>query len=285
MKNTGERLIPNSINETFYEHIHRYALAQEYVVGKIILDIASGEGYGSNLLAQKAKYVTGVDISNEAIEHAKEKYNKDNLQYIQGSVTEIPLPDGTIDVVVSFETIEHLEYHNEMLMEIKRVLKKNGILIISSPDKLNYSDIPNYKNPFHVKELYADEFEHLISKYFSNFQIMKQKLCMVSIIVSKTDKNSIKEYSGTDQKIEFTDGINKANYLIAIASDFKVEYTGTSIFNAHEIYEQQIKSIEDTRKYVKYYLELTEQYKNSSSYKIGKFLLSPISLFLKLFKK
>src|SRR5213076_2544358 len=136
----------------------RYALSLNFVEGKSVLDIASGEGYGAALLASKAQSVTGVDIDPQTVMHAKHTYCNPKLTFMVGSCDDIPLPDGSFDVVTSFETIEHHDKHEEMLDEIKRVLKPDGVLIISSPNRLTYSDEPGYKNPFHVKELYYDEF-------------------------------------------------------------------------------------------------------------------------------
>lgn len=103
------------------EHLHRYAIASEFIDNKIVLDIASGEGYGSYLFTKKAKQVIGIDISSEAISHASEKYKKENLTFKIGSITNIPIEKSSIDVVVSFETLEHI-YEEGMLLEIKRVL-------------------------------------------------------------------------------------------------------------------------------------------------------------------
>src|SRR6185436_20367656 len=102
---------------------------------KIVLDIACGEGYGVNLLSHNSKFVFGVDIDSQVISHASTKYKQSNVKFIPGSATQIPLPDFSVDVVTSFETLEHLEDHTTMMSEIKRVLKLNGILIISTPDK------------------------------------------------------------------------------------------------------------------------------------------------------
>ena len=104
----------------------------------MVLDIASGEGYGSALLASGATRVTGVDIDPQTVQGATQKYssNNSNLEFKQGSADNIPLHSGLFDVVVSFETIEHHDNHVEMMREIKRVLKLGGLLIISSPDKL-----------------------------------------------------------------------------------------------------------------------------------------------------
>ncbi len=132
---TGERLETFVLNETTVEHLHRYGIVMPFIEDKTVLDIACGEGYGSKLLSSKALKVIGVDIDLETIEKASKKYGSSNLTFIQGSADKIPVKDGSIDTVVSFETIEHHDKHNEMMNEIKRVLKPGGILIISSPEK------------------------------------------------------------------------------------------------------------------------------------------------------
>jgi len=163
LESTGERFLPEWGGESELEHMHRYVLSCELVDKMDVLDIASGEGYGSYMLAEKANSVIGVDISQEAITHARANYKQKNLKFLIGSCEEIPLADNTIDVVVSFETIEHHDKHDEMISEIKRVLKPNGTLIISSPDKRNYSEGPGIANPYHIKELYEEEFKLLIN--------------------------------------------------------------------------------------------------------------------------
>ena len=164
---TGERLVPSIKNYGAIEHLHRYALAAEFVENKIVADVACGEGYGSNILSQKAKMVIGVDISNEAVVHANTKYSSSKLKYLKGSVDQLPLESSSIDVFVSFETIEHITVQEQMLSEITRVLKREGMLIISSPEKSNYQDKQVEKNQFHAKELYFNEFKNLINNYNS----------------------------------------------------------------------------------------------------------------------
>ena len=115
------------------EHLHRYAIARDLAYGKDVLDIACGEGYGSELLATVARKVTGVDISEEAIAHAARKYVRPNIAFAVGSCACIPLAEANVDLVVSFETIEHHDRHLEMMQEIGRVLRPTGVLIISSP--------------------------------------------------------------------------------------------------------------------------------------------------------
>ena len=216
---TGERYLTEIRGDIELEHTHRYVLARNLAIGKDVLDIASGEGYGSALIAEKAKNVIGVDISNEAIAHAKLKYRKDNLRFLEGSCSRIPIADHSVDLVVSFETIEHHDEHDEMMLEIKRVLRPKGILLISCPDKLEYSDRPNYSNPYHVKELYKDEFQGLIKKYFKNCQIEGQKIIFGSAIFSQDCGAPIGVIRLDDPKKNLLKSIPNAPYLLAIASD------------------------------------------------------------------
>ena len=189
---TGERFIPTESGEIRYEHMHRYAWVSSFCVGKEVLDIACGEGYGSALLAQSAKSVTGIDISEEAVQHAKHAYREiPGLTYRQGSATAIPQPSASFDVVVSFETIEHLSEQAEMLAELRRVLKPDGLLFISSPNKKVYSEGRDYVNEFHVKELYFDEFDTILRKQFSAVAYLGQRLVTGSVVLPLEGVNDV----------------------------------------------------------------------------------------------
>src|SRR5690349_16411159 len=112
---TGERYVPQLTGQIQLEHVHRYLLAREYAKDRDVLDIASGEGYGSAILANTARSVIGVDIAAEAVRHASIRYKLDNVQFRHGSCEEIPLDNNSVDLVVSFETIEHLDEHKAMM--------------------------------------------------------------------------------------------------------------------------------------------------------------------------
>jgi len=163
---TGERFTPEVRGPIWYEHWHRYAFVASIVRGLRVLDAACGEGYGSFLLARVAAQVTGIDISVDAVMHARERYASGNLAFIQGSVTQLPLPDHSVDVVVSFETIEHLSPQREMLAEFRRVLTPAGVLVISSPNRPIYNEAGLVENHFHVSELDRAELKALLDPAF-----------------------------------------------------------------------------------------------------------------------
>ncbi|PTS81428.1 class I SAM-dependent methyltransferase, partial [Stenotrophomonas sp. HMWF023] len=178
---TGERFVPTEHGVIRQEHLHRYAWCLPLVEGKDVLDVASGEGYGSAMLAGRARSVRGVDISNDAVAHAGERYaDIANLKYLQGSAAAIPLPDDSVDVVVSFETIEHLYEQEEMMSEIRRVLRPDGVMIMSSPNKEVYSDRAGYHNEYHVKELYLEEFRTLVGRYFPAMHLCGHRMSVCS---------------------------------------------------------------------------------------------------------
>src|SRR3569832_840889 len=106
---TGERFVPELQGNIAEEHLHRYALAGVLTKGMRVLDVASGEGYGSALLARSAASVLGVEIDAASVAHAQGRYRMPNLEFRQGNALAIPAPDAEFDAVVSFETIEHLE--------------------------------------------------------------------------------------------------------------------------------------------------------------------------------
>ena len=182
MKFTGERFIPTEQGRIRLEHYHRYAIVLDIVNGKDVLDLACGEGYGSFLISKIARSVTGVDISDEAVRHASETYKSSNLKFSRGSASALELPDASFDVVVSFETIEHLAEQEKMIKEIRRLLRPDGFLVISSPNRPVYSEESDEKNEFHVKELDFDEFDELLRGQFPCVRYCGQRMLMGSVI-------------------------------------------------------------------------------------------------------
>jgi ubiquinone/menaquinone biosynthesis C-methylase UbiE len=264
---TGERLETFIFNANTAEHLHRYAVAMELCSGKKILDIACGDGYGSKLLSFVAAEVLGVDIDLHTIEQAKNKYQNGNISFLVGSANKIPVENETVDVVVSFETLEHHNLHREMFSEIKRVLKKGGVLLISTPDKLNYSDKHSYTNPFHVKELYKSEFESLVNYFFLNTEIFSQKYSCGSLIINDLSTNSnFKIYSGDFNSLAEHNFSENSIYNICLASDSILPLISNSFFDASNIQNKLQKMQMDN---------LKNDYEKSFSFRVGKMITAP----------
>jgi len=180
---TGERFTPECVREIWYEHWHRYAFARRLAAGKRVLDAACGEGYGSALLAGVASEVVGIDIDAASVAHARSRYGAHaNLRFEQGDATNLDIPPGRFDLVVSFETLEHVEAQERMVSGFRRALGDDGVLVISSPDKRTYSEIAGFRNEFHVRELYREELLALLAPHFPNVRLYGQKLLFQSAL-------------------------------------------------------------------------------------------------------
>ena len=233
---TGERFLPEECQgEIAAEHYQRYQFAKQFVKGKTVLDAACGEGYGSSLLAEEAAKVTGLDIDRNAVEKAGKKKKKEKLSYQSGSVEKLPFEDGNFDAVVSFETIEHVgeEVQKSFLREISRVLKPDGILIMSTPNKAVYTDLVEGNNPFHVKEFYVNEFREFLSGYFANMEFYCQYPDLGYFISKENEEVNICNKKGRSQK--------ESRYVIAVCSNkpcvYKTDTDCLTIFEAQMYYE------------------------------------------------
>jgi ubiquinone/menaquinone biosynthesis C-methylase UbiE len=281
---SGERLETYIFNNNTLEHLHRYALAAQCCNQKVVLDIASGEGYGTSLLAKYSKRVFGVDIDENSVNNANEKYQTVNLEFCVGRADIIPFEDDMFDVIVSFETLEHHDKHEQMFLEMKRVLKKNGVLIISTPDKKNYTDARQYNNPFHVKELYLSEFESLVSSHFKNRDIFFQNTLNSSLIVPEKSCENVEYFQGDFVSIEKNNTFQYL-YLIAIASDYELPQICMSIYSSEKVdYEQNnSKRIEFNEQITNARRDATAILKRSLTYRLGEILLCPFKYIFRKF--
>lgn len=270
-KTTGERLETAVFNLTTIEHLHRYAIAVDLINGKKVLDIACGEGYGSNLMAENAEQVTGIDLDRAVIEKAKKKYTRSNLLFCQGSTSHIPGADNCFDIVISFETLEHVEEQEQFFAEIKRVLKPGGLLLISTPDKHQYSELANYNNPFHKKELYEKEFKALVDKYFQHVSYYRQSSFTGSSIVKENHTEISHIYSGNYASVARETSPSYL-YHIAIASDLPLQEISPSLFQDTQLLNRLLE-------------EQQFGLKKTITYRIGHFILSPLKLIRSLFSK
>ena len=182
---TGERFTPECVRGIQYEHWHRYLFAWRIAQGRRVLDAACGEGYGSALLSRTAASVLGVDIDASSIAHARERYARENLRYEVADATALDVAPGSYDLVVSFETLEHVDAQERMLEGFARALADDGILVISSPDRHTYSEVAGFRNEFHTRELYRDELLAMLRPHFPQVRLYGQKLLFQSAIWSQ----------------------------------------------------------------------------------------------------
>ncbi len=171
---TGERLIPGQVDvDLFNEHMARYTFAVRLARGKRVLDAGCGAGYGSAELAGVAERVTGIDISAEAVEYARAHYA--GRQHCVRSRQRHPpaLPGRRLRLVVAFEVIEHLEDWRGFLAEARRVLAPSGQFIVSTPNRLYYTESRGMHgaNPFHVHEFDFAEFSAELKAVFPHVSL------------------------------------------------------------------------------------------------------------------
>lgn len=164
-----ERLTPGTEGWERYhgDHLQRYHFFADQYKGKSVLDMACGTGYGSDIiLAHGATNVVGVDVADEAISFARSHYKDPRLQFRQSDFRAVENKDTRFDLVISFETIEHVDNPSEFIKVVSNVLKPGGKAIISTPNKKKYS-VAGINNPFHISELYYEEFKQIFSSHFS----------------------------------------------------------------------------------------------------------------------
>ncbi|WP_459555470.1 methyltransferase domain-containing protein [Lacunimicrobium album] len=220
-KFTGERLLPSLDGAIVEEHLHRYATAVAWSQHKDILDLACGDGYGANLLAANARSVIGIDIDPETIHHAQKRYQHPNLRFLTADCRELPLDDASFDLIVSFETIEHIHDQEKFIREMRRVLRPDGVLLISTPDPAVYR-VGQPPNPFHVKELSRQDFLQLLRTSFQTVSLADQRIWNGSLIVPESSHDrsgNFQSMTGDFHQIQFTPGLIRPMYVIAAATN------------------------------------------------------------------
>ena len=178
MKFTGERIVPGQVEpDLLNEHLARYHFAKQFVKGKRVLDAACGSGYGSAMLAESAGSVIGIDISGEAVGYARSNYAAAaaagaEIDFSEGDCLALPMNDHSVDVAVAFEIVEHIKDASGFLRELRRVLRPDGVLILSTPNRLYYTEDRGEMNPFHECEYTYAELDALIDPFFRHRRII-----------------------------------------------------------------------------------------------------------------
>ena len=231
---TGERLTSGVAGQVEIEHLHRYFLARELCRDLNVLDVAAGEGYGSALIAQTANFVVGLEIAPSAIAHAAKAYVASNLHFIVGDARRIPLDKASMDVIVSFETIEHFNDHRAFLREVRRILRPGGKFILSTPERDVYSPAGTLPNPYHVHELTRTELVSLLNSEFPYVAVQAQRPFLGSALIGETRTQAVHQTFTFERRgpslYETSVGLPRPVYLVAIASDQAIECFPDSLF-------------------------------------------------------
>ncbi|HYM09388.1 MAG TPA: methyltransferase domain-containing protein [Bryobacterales bacterium] len=210
---TGERVIPGEVEvDLLNEHLARYAFAARLARGKRVLDAGCGAGYGAARLAACARRVVGLDIAAEAVDAARQQYALPRLEFLRADCRDLPFASGSVDLIVAFEVIEHLEQWERLLAETRRVLAPGGELILSTPNRLYYSESRESPNPFHVHEFDYREFCTALDSYFPHRRVFFENHAE-GVVFSPS------EPSGVETAIEAADADpDAAHFFVAVCS-------------------------------------------------------------------
>lgn len=181
--------------------IIRYNIASKYISKyDKVLEAACGYGYGAAYLASKCLDVQALDLAEDNIKFAEECYSNSNISWNNGNVLKLPYKDKSFNIYTSFETLEHLKLDDveSYFREAKRVLKDNGSMIISTPNKTNRQNI---NNPYHIREYTVEELNDILKKHFKE------------IVYYSISSDGILDYGISNMAIN----------IIAICSDYKIE--------------------------------------------------------------
>jgi len=166
-------MIPTQKGEVsivFARHMLTYEYALQFVDGKTVLDAGCGTGYGSNMLASRARRVTAIDLSAEAIDYSRAHYASTNLEFVRMDVTQLGF-HRAFEVAVSFQVIEHLPDAGAFLTTLKQAVVPGGTIVLATPN-VRTPRTGDDANPFHCSEMTYEELRALLSKHFSSFQIL-----------------------------------------------------------------------------------------------------------------
>ena len=179
-----------------------------------------------------ANFVVGVEYAGQTALNAAANFDRPNLRFVQADARYLPLSDTSVDVVTSFETIEHFDRQDEFVAEVRRVLRSDGCFIVSTPDRDVYSPPGSPPNPFHVREFDRTEFLDLLHRHFRYVCLVRQRPILASgLIPEEAASISPLIFERVDDSSFVSDSmLPKAPYLVAIASEMAPRLAPFSLF-------------------------------------------------------
>ena len=213
MEFTGERAIPGQTNpDLMNEHWARYAFAEALVGSKRVLDAGCGVGYGAARLAEVAAEVVALDQARDPLTAGGKQYSHPRLRFVQGDCTRFPFADSSLDAVVAFEVIEHLDEWKALIEESRRVLVPAGQFIVSTPNRLYYGEAREDPNPFHVHEFTHDEFREELGRCFPHVMLFLENHADALVFAGE-------QFQGIRARLETADQApDEAHFFLAVCS-------------------------------------------------------------------
>ena len=179
---TGERYVPGKTEPRLATcHEHRYQIALEWCAGRNVVDFGSGAGYGAALLSSVAASVMGYEPDREAVDFAQDTFGSESLHFTT-DVNYVLNLAGKVDVVTCFEVLEHVLDPAEILSPVRELLTDQGVLLLSTPNRLKYQDLRRNDNPFHVHEYYFEELHETLLEFFPQVEIFGQDYVATSVV-------------------------------------------------------------------------------------------------------
>lgn len=236
LTDTGERMVPqfHAGGLMHAEHLVRYIAAQRLVAGGTVLDAACGSGYGSSMLAQEASFVYALDRDPAAIAYARSHYVADNLEYIRGSVAQLPFDDARFDAVVTFETIEHVPDYDLFLREIRRVLKRDGLLILSTPNESEFMK----GNRFHVHEFSRDELLRALGRDYA-YIVEWSQLALKATALGAADVLAKSDNPDLELRSVNAGGLKAPLYFYLMCSDAPISQMPRPLLGLADVYSDR----------------------------------------------
>ena len=213
MEFTGERAIPGQTDpDLMNEHWARYAFAEALVGSKRVLDAGCGVGYGAARLAEVAAGVVALDQARDPLAVGGRQYSHPRLRFVQGDCTRFPFADSSLDAVVAFEVIEHLDEWKALIEESRRVLAPAGQFIVSTPNRLYYGEAREDPNPFHVHEFTHDEFREELGRCFPHVMLFLENHVDALVFAGE-------QFQGIRARLETADQTpDEAHFFLAVCS-------------------------------------------------------------------
>jgi ubiquinone/menaquinone biosynthesis C-methylase UbiE len=170
---TGERVLPGHPEWAWCFQAHKFGyddLAARIAPGARVLDIGCGEGYGADLLARTAARVVACDYAADAVEHARARYARDNVDWVVCDAQRLPFKDRAFDVVSSLQVIEHFAGTDSHLSHVARVLRDGGWHYVATPNIDKMSDAER-DNPYHLRDFTTSDLRDALARYFDDVEL------------------------------------------------------------------------------------------------------------------